>query len=302
MILKTLRGVIPPVVTIFGSDGQIDYAANRKHLDFLIAHGVHGVAYLGTTGEFGSLTLEEKKDFLKAMADHCAGRIPVLAGVSDTSMKNVIELAQYCETIGIDGLLVLPTYFSIFPAEMMTRFFSAIASATAMPMILYNFPALTGFDMTPEWVENLVRKHENIVGIKETVGDIAHAQAMMKVKQARADFLVFAAYDDQFLKAAQCHMDGFIPASANCFPEASVELWNHPDEKHYAVLIQAMEIYNQTSPLFLGVKEAVYQREEISDHAERLPACESTPEQKEAITELLRSVIKEFQKKDGTDL
>lgn len=283
-------GVIPPVITIFDDKGNIDIGANRRHLDFLISNKIHGVAYLGTTGEFGSLTLQEKKWFLQEMSTYCSKRIPILAGISDTCLTNVLELAQHCEQIGIDGLLLLPPYFSVYSAEMTASFFSTVAASTRLPIVLYNFPALTGFDMTVEWVSSLAQRFDTIIGIKETVSSLEHIRKMMSVKQARHDFLVFAAFDDQFLEAKRLGVDGFIPASANCFPECSVDLWNKPDELQFQRIIRAQTIYQQTLPLYLGVKEAVYQREKFNNCSERLPAMTVSSAERKKIQNLLRAM------------
>lgn len=289
------QGVMPPAVTIFDSQGKIDWHANFHHADFLLEKGVDGIAYLGTTGEFGALTLEEKRDFVEQMARHVAGRAKVLAGVSDTCLKNVLELSRCCEAAGVDGLLVLPPYFSVYPGKMLAKFYDSVAEHTSLPVILYNFPALTGFDMTPEWVRSLALRHENIVGIKETVPDPEHVAQMLRVKDAREDFGVYAAYDDQFLRAVEMGVDGFIHAAGNFAPEAAVALWEHRKDEtaakqDFARVLQAMDVYAQAEPLYLAVKEAVYLRVLGRRGGERLPACALNAQQSDAVKRILREL------------
>lgn len=260
--MKEIYGVIPPIVTIFSQNGEIDWQANYKHQDFLIDKGVNGIAYLGTTGEFYSLTISDKKEFLEKMVNHAKGRVPILAGVSDTCIANILEMIKWAEKIGIDGLLITPPYFSIYPSEMIEKFYCTIADKTFLPIILYNFPTLTGFNMSPEWVKNLALKKANIVGIKETVPDLGHVKKMMKIKAYRSDFKIFMAYDNQFLEGKDMGIDGFIHAAANYAPEAAVALWNEKKrsnwEQLYERVINAMKVYEVAQPLYLGVKEAVY--------------------------------------------
>ena len=288
--MKTLRGVMPPVVTLFDKDGKIDWEANFRHQDFLMEKGVDGGAYLGTTGEFPALTLDEKKEFLEKMCAHAAGKITFIAGASDTCLKNVLDLARHCEKIGADGLLIVPPYFSVYPGNMVAAFFEAVAESTALPIILYNFPALTGFEMTEEWVEKLALKCPNIVGIKETIPTVEHIRGMLRVKKARPDFRVYAAYDDQFLDARRLGVDGFIHAAGNFAPEAGVAMWKSADEPEmqasYRAVMGAMAVYGESQPLYLAVKEAVYQREGFRC-GERLPALPLTEEKKAAVHRIL---------------
>lgn len=290
--MKKLTGVMPPCVTLFDEAGKIDWQANERHMDFLIEKGVDGIAYLGTTGEFGALTMEEKREFLAHMTAYCHGRVNLVAGTSDTCLANVISLSQYCQEIGMDGLLLLPPYFSVYSGEMLHAFFGAVAQSTSLPIILYNFPAQTGFEMTASWVTALAQAYPNIVGVKETVPDINHVRGMMQVKQTLPDFMVFAAYDHQFLEAVRLGVDGFIPAAVNYAPEACVGLWRSQGDETapawFEKVMGAMAIYDVASPLFLGVKEAVYQREGLRHCGERLPTCPLSPEKKALVGQILR--------------
>ena len=294
------HGVIPPVVTVFDKNGRLDIKGNCMQADFLIGHGVDGLAYLGTTGEFGALTLEEKCDFLWQMTEYVSGRVKVLAGVSDTCLENVLFLIRHCERIGVNGILLLPPYFSVYSSEMLAAYFSYIASSTELPVILYNFPALTGFDMEAGWVKELALKHQNIAGIKETVTDVLHIREMLKIKKERPDFAVFAAYDDQFLDVIRepC-VDGFIHASGNFAPEPAAVLCQAAQNGNedlmrsaFRRVLTGMKVYSLSQPLFLAVKEAVYQRVLGYEGGERLPALPLSAKQKKEVKTILSELEK----------
>ena len=90
--MKRIMGVCPPVITIFKEDGSIDWAANERHVDFLIEHGVNGLAFLGTSGEFGVLTIEEKQEFIRHMTAYVNHRVLVLIGTGSTCLQETISL------------------------------------------------------------------------------------------------------------------------------------------------------------------------------------------------------------------
>lgn len=116
--MKRLCGVNPPVITIFDDKCKIDIEASKRQADFLIANGVDGLAYLGTSGEFSIMTVEEKKWFIKEMIDHVNGRVNVIVGVGDTCLENTMELLKYVESAGADGVLLINPYFSVYSSEM----------------------------------------------------------------------------------------------------------------------------------------------------------------------------------------
>lgn len=288
--MKKLYGVCPPVITIFKEDGSIDYEANKKHADFLIEKGVDGLSYLGTSGEFGVLTLEEKKEFLKVMTQYVNHRVLVIAGAGSTSLKDTVELLSYGEHLGVDGFLLVNPYFSVYDEPMVESYYEYAAAKTELPIIIYNFPGLTGFNFSPELVRRLVQKCPNITGIKDTVEDSAHLNEMVKVKEVNSAFTVFCAYENQALGVLFQGIDGFINATANFAPEFTVGLYqafkNGYLEKaggYYCKMCHAMDVYQYSKPLFLACKQAVYSRVLGHDGGERLPGLPLRKEVKDEI-------------------
>ncbi|WP_346906054.1 dihydrodipicolinate synthase family protein [Faecalicatena orotica] len=277
--MKKLCGVNPPVITIFDDKSKIDIEASKRQADFLIANGVDGLAYLGTSGEFSIMTVEEKKSFIKEMIQHVNGRVNVIVGVGDTCLENTMELLKYVEAAEADGVLLINPYFSVYSSEMVEAYFGYVASHTSLPIIIYNFPDLTGYCFNPDVVCKLVKDNPNIVGIKDTINDFNHVLAMQKVKEVNPDFSVFSAYENQAMGLLVCGVDGFINATANFAPEFTVNAYQAAKRGDYneaAVwfkkMVNAMDIYAYSSPLFLACKQAMYYRVLNKDGHERLPA------------------------------
>lgn len=288
--MKNLSGVNPPVITIFDENYRIDIEASKKQADFLISKGVDGLAYLGTSGEFSILTVEEKKSFIQQMIEYVNGRVNVIVGVGDTCLENTIDLLQFVEKAGADGVLLINPYFSVYSTEMVESYFGYVASHTQLPIIIYNFPDLTGYQFDADVVEELVKQNPNIVGIKDTIGDFNHVLSMQKVKDINPNFLAFSAYENQALGLLSCGVDGFINATSNFAPEFTVNTYQaakrgdfNEAAKWFKKMVEAMDIYSFSTPLFLACKQAMYYRVLNEDGHERLPGKELDAEAKAGV-------------------
>ena len=277
--MNKLKGVNPPVITIFGEDYKVDIEASKRQADFLISKGVDGLAYLGTSGEFSIMTVDEKKAFIKEMIDYVNGRVNVIVGVGDTCLDNTMSLLKFVEEAGADGVLLINPYFSVYSTEMVEAYFGYVASHTSLPIIIYNFPDLTGYGFNEDVVCKLVKENPNIVGIKDTIADFNHVLSLQKVKEINPDFAVFSAYENQALGLLACGVDGFINATANFAPEYTVNTYQAAKRGDFNTaaawfkkMVEAMDIYSFSTPLFLACKQAMYYRVLKHDGQERLPA------------------------------
>ncbi len=285
--MKKLCGVNPPVITIFDKQGKIDIEASKKQADFLISKGVDGLAYLGTSGEFSVIPLEEKKHFVREMISYVNGRVNVIVGIGDTCLENTLEMLDFSEKEGADGVLLVNPYFSVYSSDMVEAYFRHVARNTSLPVIIYNFPDLTGYCFNADVVCRLVKDCPNIAGIKDTIGDFNHVLSMQKVKEINPDFSVFAAYESQALGLLACGVDGFINATANFAPEFTVNTYQaalkndfNEAKLWFQKMVKAMDVYAYSTPLFLACKQAVYYRVLGQDGSERLPALSLDAENK----------------------
>ena len=117
--MKRLCGVNPPVITIFDEHHKVDIEASKRQADFLISKGVDGLAYLGTSGEFSIMTVEEKKNFINEMIKYVNGRVNVIVGVGDTCLENTMDLLKFVEQAGADGVLLINPYFSVYSTDIL---------------------------------------------------------------------------------------------------------------------------------------------------------------------------------------
>ncbi|MGI5948519.1 MAG: dihydrodipicolinate synthase family protein [Lachnospiraceae bacterium] len=265
--MKKLAGLIPPAITIFNEDGCVDYDAMKKHTDYMIEGGVDGIAYLGTSGEFSVMTQKQKKELIRIMVPYIKGRVQAVVGIGDTCLANTLELAREAEKAGADGVLAVAPYFSVYSEENVEAYYRKLAEQVRLPILIYNFPALTGFDMNPEMVNRLAQQCPNIMGIKDTVPESEHLKEMLFIKKSRPEFSVFCAYESQALEMIKAGVDGFVNATANFAPQFTAQLLKaarEGDSKSMELAFEKMkeasEVYQYSTPLLLAVKEAVYQK------------------------------------------
>lgn len=263
--MKTFKGIIPPVSSTFDRHGDIDKAAMKHVADFLINKGVDGLFYLGTGGEFSQMSTRQRMVFAEEGIAVSAGRVPVLIGVGSPSTEEAVKLARHAEASGADGIVVINPYYWKVAARNLDDYYRQIASSVSLPVIIYNFPDLTGQDLTPDTVKRLVLQNENIVGIKDTIDSVGHLRAMINtVKAVRPDFAVFCGYDDHLLNTLLLGGDGAITASANFAPDLSVGIYRAWREGDLALaaslnqkLLQLPSIYALETPFVALIKHAM---------------------------------------------
>src|SRR5580765_5501760 len=160
-------GVFPAVTTQFKPDQSLDLEATARHVEALIASGVSGLVMLGSLGENTALEPEEKRRVMEATIRAVCGRVPVLSGVAECSTAMACRYAREMERLGADGLMVLPAMvYKSDPRETVAHF-RAVASATELPIMVYNNPVSYSVDITPEMFVDLADE-PNFVAIKES--------------------------------------------------------------------------------------------------------------------------------------
>lgn len=217
------HGVIPPLITPFNGRGEIDEAFLRSHVNYLVERGVHGVFCLSSVGEFAYLSDEEKLKVVEVVVGEVAGRVPVLVGVGHFSLKVSLNYARAAERLGADGLVaILLPYFPVTDA-MAYEYYASLAKSTGLPVLIYNFPAVTGFDINPETVVRLA-EIDNVVGIKDTVADPQHTLKILEL--APKGFSVFPGSEVTLQAAMEAGASGMILGSTNIDPRPAVELYD----------------------------------------------------------------------------
>jgi 4-hydroxy-2-oxoglutarate aldolase len=218
-----LRGVVPPLVTPFRSDGGLDLAAFEKNLEALAAHELAGFLVLGSNGEAASLDEEEKLALVAAARRLTPGRF-LLAGTGMESTRATIALTRKAADRGADAVLVLtPSYYKgRMTAEALRRHFEAVADASPCPVYLYSVPAFTGIPWPPS-LAAVLAAHPRVAGIKESSGDIGLLSRIRATTPA--SFEVACGNAPVFYPALCVGATGGVLAVANCAPRTALALF-----------------------------------------------------------------------------
>ncbi|MFC0215328.1 4-hydroxy-tetrahydrodipicolinate synthase [Paenibacillus chartarius] len=233
------EGIIPAMVTPFTEDGAIHEHALRQFVNRAIASGVHGLFYLGTNGEFFSLSFDEKVRIMEIAVDEVKGRIPVYAGAGCVSTAETIQLAKKFEGIGVAALSVITPYFLNFTQKELMLHYEKIAESTVLPIVLYNIPARTGNSLQPGTVAKL-SKIPNIVGIKDSSGSFDNI--LQYADQTDSDFSVLAGTDSLILPTLMAGGKGAIAATANVLPETVVAIYENWKSGRFHEAQQAQDL------------------------------------------------------------
>ncbi len=210
-----LKGVYPALVTPFTKDDKLDEPAYRRLIQAVLPD-VDGIVVAGTTGEFVYMSFEERKRLYEIAVDEIGGKKPVIAGTGACSTKHAIELADYAAEAGADALLVVCPYFIGTDDKGIHEHFLRLAEKSKLPIILYNIPQTAGRYIPRRVVEDLARV-DNIVGLKDSSGDLPYTLELLEKVEGRIDIII--GHDEVVLPALAAGCSGMILASAQVFPE-----------------------------------------------------------------------------------
>lgn len=261
----SVRGIIPPVVTPLLDNDKLDAAGLEKVIDHVIEGGVHGLFVLGTTGEGPSLSWKLRKEVVRRTAVHVAGRVPVYAGITDTSFDNSLELATFAAECGIDGVVIAPPYYMPISQDEMRDYLEALVPRLPLPFIIYNIPSCTGLHMT----FGTIRKAFELgaVAVKDSSGDADYMSSLVKEFRKYEDFAVITGTEMFLPETIINGGQGAIAGGANIFPGLFVELYNASVARDMPVVGRLLfivkslneNIYNSSgSPRIIqGIKSAL---------------------------------------------
>src|SRR2546422_11168333 len=176
------------MATALTRDEKIDVRNTRALVNFLIDGGIDGLFPLGTSGEFALFDREERKTVLETVVDQTNGRVPVLAGVSDPSLENVLAFAKDAEDAGADAIVATPPYYFTTSDDGLFDYFEAIAGKSGLPLVVYNIPEWTHLFVPPNVIQRLAEK-QLIVGMKYTEYNLLNLLRFLKIAGKRISIL-----------------------------------------------------------------------------------------------------------------
>ena len=239
-----LKGVIPPVATPFKSNGEIDFTAYESNLKKWVEKGVNGILAFGSNGETVHLTQDEKIELVKKSSEVLPEDKLLIAGSGGLTPEETIELTNRSAKQGADVALVITPYFysSNMTEKALIKYYEEVAAKAEIPIMLYNVPKYTGIKIPLEVIAEL-SKNENIIGMKDSSGDITYLAQIMEVSAEDFDPLVGTA--NAFYPALTLGVQGGILALANIAPAECVKVLNLVKENK---LDKARKLYTKLIP------------------------------------------------------
>lgn len=253
--MSDLRGIIPPATTPFTADGEVDCAAARQQVRWLIGEGAHGIAAGGSTGEGQTLDVEEFRRLIAETVEEAAGRVPVVAGIIVDSTRDAIRRGKAVRTLGVAALQVTPVHYLFRPDdEAMLAHFKALTEETGLPVIIYN--VVPWSYLSPRLLVRIMRAVPGVIGVKQSAGDLKLAADLMQM--AAPEDMIFTAIDALLYPSFVLGPRGAIAAILSAAPRACRDLWNAVEASDHA---KALSLHNRLLPLWNAIA------------GDNLPAC-----------------------------
>lgn len=260
--MALIKGVIVPLITPLSADGEIDEKGLAQLVEYVIEGGVSAIFLLGSCGEFPALTTEEKIQVVKLTKRYAQGCVPILVGVGETKTRRAVILSEKIVEAGADTLVASAPFYYHYTQNELLSHFTTIARASKVPLLLYNIPQLVSHTLAPEAVAHLADV-ENIIGLKDSAGDMDVFQSYLNVKRDHPDFGIYQGAEPVAAVSLVRGADGVVLGLANLAPKLCASLYTTAKEGNLSALwdlhdklIQLRVVQNHKSWL-TGLKTAV---------------------------------------------
>ncbi len=252
--MRNLKGIFPALLTPLDRNGRLEEDNLRRLVSVNIARGVDGFYVCGSTGEAFLLTPEERKRVLEVVVKQVAGQVAVIAHIGAIGTDLTLELGRHAASLGVDAVSSIPPFYYKFTPDEVVGYYLDLAKTLNIPLIPYNFPALSGVTLTGDLIRRL-RTDPRVIGVKFTSNDLFQLSQM---KNDDHDLIVYNGFDEIFLAGLAMGADGAIGSTFNFMPEKYIaikksfqagnlteaKIWQNQANEVIQVLIQTGKLLN----------------------------------------------------------
>lgn len=278
---KFLVGSYPPIVTPF-KDGEVDFEAYAKLIEFQIRNGTHGIVVNGTTSEPSTLTLQERNELVKLAIEVAAKRVPVVAATGSQSHAETILLTEFATRAGADALLIVTPYYIRPPQRGLIEYYADLGQRTDLPLMIYHIPGRTAVSVELATLERIAERVPHFVGIKHAVNDFGLVTHMLA--RFGPDFRVFVGLEEFTFPMMAVGALGTMNAVANLVPDRIAALCNETlagdmakaRKLHFELFELNSAVFFDTNPIpmkYMMKRLGILERNE-----HRLPMLAAAPE------------------------
>jgi len=225
MLIKPLKGVVPPMVTPLKDNETLDVEGLERLVEHILAGHVHGLFLLGTTGEAPDLSYTLRHELVQRVCRLVKGRVPVLVGITDTVFSESLRLARTAAESGAAAVVAAPPYYFAPGQPELVDYYTHLANRLPLPLFLYNMPSHTKVMIDPNTVQTLAQ-NGNIAGIKDSSGNIVYFNKLRHILRDRPDFSVLIGPEEALGEVVLMGAHGGVCGGANLFPQLFVDVYD----------------------------------------------------------------------------
>lgn len=291
--MNNLSGFYPALITPYTKNGDVHYESLKKLIDKLISEGVDGFYITGSTGECFLLSHEERAEVIRFVLEHTAGRVHTIVHVGSTATAEAVSFAKIAETCGADAISAVPPFYYKYSFEEIKLHYETIMGGCRLPMIVYNFPALSGVTFTPDHIAELYQ-NERLIGVKHTSMNLFELE---QFKRKCKGLLVFNGHDEVLLGGLSMGADGAIGSTFNIIYPIIKEIYD-AFVKHQMELAGASQ---QKANRFIdalirsgvnqGIKYLLERYQEIECNGCRMPMKSISEESKHELDQIYKELM-----------
>lgn len=231
--LKQMKGIVPPIITPLKDNDTLDLEGLERLVEHVISGGVAGIFILGTTGEFSSISYALRYEMVEKVCAMVNGRIPVLVGISDTSITESVNLAKHAANCGADAVVAAPPYYYSTGQPELVEYYGHLAHRLPLPLYLYNMPSHTKVMIEPNTVKQIAEKESNVIGLKDSSANMVYFRSVQYAMRNHEGFAMFVGPEEITADAVVLGADGGVNGGANMFPALYVDLYNASAQKDF---------------------------------------------------------------------
>lgn len=235
---KILTGIVPPMITPLLDTDTLDEKGVKNLVEHLINGGVSGIFILGTTGEAQHLSIKIKSELIEKTCAYVNKRVPVLVGITDTSVYESIKLAELAAKCGATATVAAPPYYFALGQPELIEYYELLADKCSLPLYLYNMPSHTKTMIEPATVWAL-SKHKNIIGLKDSSANGVYFCKLLTMFKDQPEFGLFVGPEEMMASVVLMGAHGGVSGGANVYPEIFVNVYNAAANKDVNKTIEA---------------------------------------------------------------
>lgn len=249
--MKNIHGIFAVTVTHFNNDGSIDYGAISNHLKWLLKSGVHGIIPIGATGEWPSLSTDERKEIAEFVMKEVKGHVPVIVGAISTSVNETVDLSTHAASLGADGVMILPPPGVHLSQNEIYEFYKYVSGATTLPVMVYNNPGSSGVVVEADTLSRCAQL-PRMAFLKESSGDIM--RLTRSVDEVGDKLVVFCGCESLAYESFVMGAKAWVCVLGNIAPAMCVALYDLIVNQ--GKLDEARAVYRQMLPLLRLIEES----------------------------------------------